>query len=524
MLTQTQAQPNPQLDPSVLLDLSGPSFADVIGPILTQAPPGPEPPGSPPPAIKPGEEEAAVTPIATPQKLDSPRQTEKKSNQVVQAPLIGTVPFSLSVNSATTPNQPNQTRRGEVEGPAQSASVGMARVNALSSTSLGALSTATTSKAQDGTEKQPAVKDAKPFELPTDRETPIVSVQSQRQLPLQNQTTANAVDPAATTSQSSAQTQPVQKASSETQTQPNQVSKDQTVDQSAPAQALQAQTTPTGTQTQPNQVSQDPTAKQSTPAPAPQAQTAPTGTQAQPNQVGQDPTLNQTGPAQTVPAQPVQAAAATKVAVESKSNSGTSGSSNVEPISKPASNSNQGTSTDSHSQGNPNPSFAQPAPHVQAAGASQKTAAPAELSALTGASRAAVVRQVADKLQMMVAARSQATTTIQLAPKALGTITLSIKNLNGEIDTQISASNDHVRTALEHSRPDLAGAIQSKGYQVGNISVSGGSSKSSSGNSAQNQPQKQQPNPQRFLQSNDPPAPDPAAPTYSTAKAVDVWI
>lgn len=433
-VNQTQPQQTSPISASALPETPGTSFSDIMAPILNQAPPGPEPPG-PPPAATAGEEEAAVAPNATPQKLDSPRPIGKSVGQAVETLPTGTALFNLSVISASTPNAPIKTRRGEAEGTAQMQAVGS--VKSTTTKTVGGVTAEKSSLAQSAAQVKDAVANLtsqtddaadsvanRP--LPTDADAPIVSVQSQV---TQVQSPAVASQPA--------------------------------------NQSVAAVTT----------------------APAPIATlNVNVGSKGDP-----DSQISTTGVASVTPG---------------GSASSTGGSAS-------------GSAGQSTPDRTPNPQMAV-AP-ASAASQTQK-AAPAELTALTGASRAEMVKQVADKIQLLAAGRSQASTVVQLTPKALGMITLTVRNLNGSIDAQISASNDHVRTALEHSRPDLAGAIQAKGYQVGTISVSGGSSKSSS-QTPNEQPQKQNGGSKNFSPSTDQTAAQAeSAPSQTTARAVDVWI
>ncbi len=144
---------------------------------------------------------------------------------------------------------------------------------------------------------------------------------------------------------------------------------------------------------------------------------------------------------------------------------------------------------------------------------------PAEITANQGLDRAALVRQVADKLQALAASRSKEGVVVQLAPKALGSITLTLKNLGSGMEAHIAASDEHVRKALEQSRPDLIQSMQTRGYQVSSVTVSAQTSGSTDGshhpqgfqprpqNSAPNDPTTQRPNDQPTDQATNLPRP-----------------
>lgn len=83
-----------------------------------------------------------------------------------------------------------------------------------------------------------------------------------------------------------------------------------------------------------------------------------------------------------------------------------------------------------------------------------------------------VVKQVADKLQLLASARPRNGVTIHLNPDDLGSITVVIKSVGRMVDTQITASDSRVSEALDQNRSRLAEAMDSKGYQLQSVSVS----------------------------------------------------
>lgn len=83
-----------------------------------------------------------------------------------------------------------------------------------------------------------------------------------------------------------------------------------------------------------------------------------------------------------------------------------------------------------------------------------------------------VVKQVADKIQLLAAARPRNGVTIHLNPDDLGSITVVIKSVGRVVDTQITASDPRVSEALDQNRLRLAEAMDSKGYQLQSVSVS----------------------------------------------------
>lgn len=82
-----------------------------------------------------------------------------------------------------------------------------------------------------------------------------------------------------------------------------------------------------------------------------------------------------------------------------------------------------------------------------------------------------VVRQVADRIENMVAARPRDGVTIHLEPRDLGTVTLVVKGLSSALDVQVSASDTRVREGLEASRNDLAQALAPRGIELRDVRI-----------------------------------------------------
>jgi len=82
-----------------------------------------------------------------------------------------------------------------------------------------------------------------------------------------------------------------------------------------------------------------------------------------------------------------------------------------------------------------------------------------------------VVRQVAERIENMVAARPRDGVTIHLEPRDLGTVTLVVKGLSSALDVQVSASDARVREGLEASRNDLAQALAPRGIELRDVRI-----------------------------------------------------
>lgn len=143
----------------------------------------------------------------------------------------------------------------------------------------------------------------------------------------------------------------------------------------------------------------------------------------------------------------------------------------------------------------------------------------------------AVIKQVSDRIEIL-AARPREAVTIHLRPQDLGTITLTVKAVGNLIDTQIAASDQGVRKALEQNHSHLAASLEQRGYTVNQISVSNSSSlntEAQARHQQQNQ-QQQQPNQQarhattHQFGTNVPTDPAQVRQFVRKASGVDLWI
>lgn len=83
-----------------------------------------------------------------------------------------------------------------------------------------------------------------------------------------------------------------------------------------------------------------------------------------------------------------------------------------------------------------------------------------------------VVRQLADRMELLAATRPKNGVTIQLQPEDLGNVVMTIKNLGGAVEAHISASDDRVRSALEQNGSMLVQAMDQRGIKVESVTVS----------------------------------------------------
>ena len=100
--------------------------------------------------------------------------------------------------------------------------------------------------------------------------------------------------------------------------------------------------------------------------------------------------------------------------------------------------------------------------------ATEKPEAGADRPALD---RHLVVRQVAERIENLVAARPKDGVTIHLEPRDLGTITLVVKGLSTALDVQVAASDERVQKGLDASRPELAQALAPRGIELRELRI-----------------------------------------------------
>jgi len=100
-----------------------------------------------------------------------------------------------------------------------------------------------------------------------------------------------------------------------------------------------------------------------------------------------------------------------------------------------------------------------------------------------------VVKQIADKMQLLAATQQKDGITIQLQPDNLGSISMTVKSMAGTVQAHIAASNDSVRSALEENRNLLGQAMAEKGLKLEAVSIA---AQTQTSTSAQRQSAQQQ--------------------------------
>lgn len=85
--------------------------------------------------------------------------------------------------------------------------------------------------------------------------------------------------------------------------------------------------------------------------------------------------------------------------------------------------------------------------------------------------RAEIVKQVAERIEFMAAAKPREGITIHLKPLDLGAITVVVKSVGDVVHADVTASEESVRASLAESREALSSALVEKGYKLASLEV-----------------------------------------------------
>ncbi|MGV3618332.1 MAG: flagellar hook-length control protein FliK [Fimbriimonas sp.] len=158
--------------------------------------------------------------------------------------------------------------------------------------------------------------------------------------------------------------------------------------------------------------------------------------------------------------------------------------------------------------------------------------APAKMETVRGPTRLDthnVVRELANRIELMAAAKNPEGVVIHLQPADLGSITLIVKPDSGEgVSAKVGASNDQVRQALEASQGTLTRQLELRGHVVASVSVSAETAQRDPQRQSQGQQSGFQPRQFHSQASSRSPqygSSDPIArPSRLKATGVDLWI
>lgn len=105
-------------------------------------------------------------------------------------------------------------------------------------------------------------------------------------------------------------------------------------------------------------------------------------------------------------------------------------------------------------------------PVLATSASGQSQLAPIDLS-----QSALVVKQMTERIQLLAASRNGEAVMVQISPKDLGSITMTVNAIGKNISTLIAADNATVRHELNNNRSEIELALVQKGYGVASVSV-----------------------------------------------------
>jgi hypothetical protein len=159
---------------------------------------------------------------------------------------------------------------------------------------------------------------------------------------------------------------------------------------------------------------------------------------------------------------------------------------------KPSSDTKQGSQGDSTQQQPQDKGAAHAGPTFTlqgapiAANAQTETAAPASTQVSTASQAVNVIRDISAHADKLGAVRSAENVTVHLQSDDQTDVTVVVKSLRGNVQTQIMTNNDALKNALHQNKPQLSQAFQQKGMNLSQASVGmQGGSKQSAQNAQQ---------------------------------------
>jgi|GEM_PF-3356412 len=111
---------------------------------------------------------------------------------------------------------------------------------------------------------------------------------------------------------------------------------------------------------------------------------------------------------------------------------------------------------------------------------------------------APLMRQIMDRIETMAEARPGGNVTIRLHPEDMGIVTVTLRQVGGRTEAEMSASHDPVRAALEANKGQLIQHAEQRGVNLGsvNVTATGATASTLAGGHGQSGSPESQPNPQ----------------------------
>lgn len=83
----------------------------------------------------------------------------------------------------------------------------------------------------------------------------------------------------------------------------------------------------------------------------------------------------------------------------------------------------------------------------------------------------AVVKQVADRIELLIAAKPKQGVTIHLDPGDLGKVTIVVKSQGKDVEAQILTNNESVRQAIVQAKSQLIEQLDQRGFSLATVTV-----------------------------------------------------
>lgn len=143
-----------------------------------------------------------------------------------------------------------------------------------------------------------------------------------------------------------------------------------------------------------------------------------------------------------------------------------------------------------------------------------------------------VMRQVADRIELLAAARPREGVVIRLEPYDLGEVTLVLSRAGSEIEAKVYADNEGVRNALTESKGAMVSHLERRGIVLGNLEVAPAAEQGRTASGAGNPHANHQPPSSKNAALREHLPPMEASPAHAhrrpegvrSASGVDVWI
>jgi flagellar hook-length control protein FliK len=111
------------------------------------------------------------------------------------------------------------------------------------------------------------------------------------------------------------------------------------------------------------------------------------------------------------------------------------------------------------------------APQKLESARTREASATEAVEAVPTRTRDLVIRQAADRIELLAATRPQNAVVVHLEPPDLGTMTITIARSGNEVEASMAVSHEQVRAAIESGRHQLGQTLEQRGLQLTQLTV-----------------------------------------------------